>query len=572
MRSSKRLASARRSHGARGEPRCVSRRSLLRGALLGGAAVIASAGAGLDASLAGDRLLTAPLAQSAPRTLTLVTPRAPSDLDPHSAYDAGSGVALHGVFEGLIRLKRGTTDEYEPILAESWEASADESRWTFRLREGVRFQDGTLLDAFAARASFERLFALGLAPSTVLGRFIPDAAQISAPDRRTLVFDLRQPQSLFLAALAADFGTAIVNVAALLTHEVDGDWGHAWAQTSSVGLGTGPYQITQFDIETGIILERHDGYWRGWEGDHFERVILRVVAEPETRRALIEIGDADIAAVLPLTTVRDLEENPDLVVDRRYNLTVRYLAMTVAGPLALPQARQALCWAFPYDEVIEGVYEGYAKRAVGPVAELCHGFDPGTSVYETDLERARALLQEAGVAPGTTLSMPLPPGNPEGPSIAELFRTNLETVGLQLEAMSVDFASYVAMLYGDLPADERPNLLPLFWSPDYNDAWNHLWPQVSCQAWQAGNGGHYCNERVEALLEQTRTAGDEALYRSALGEIQQIVTRDDPAAIYYAQPEWLTVLRRDIGGFTPDLVVGDLVDFYALHRAGRGGA
>jgi peptide/nickel transport system substrate-binding protein len=572
MRSSKRRASACRARGALRQSRCVSRRSLLCGALLGGAAVIASAGAGLDASLAGDRLLTAPLAQSAPRTLTLVTPRAPSDLDPHSAYDAGSGVALHGAFEGLIRLKRGTTDEYEPVLAESWEASADESRWTFRLREGVRFQDGTQLDAFAARASFERLFALGLAPSTVLGRFIPDAAQISAPDRRTLVFDLRQPQSLFLAALAADFGTAIVNVAALLAHEVDGDWGHAWAQTRSVGLGTGPYQITQFDIETGIILERHDGYWRGWEGDHFERVILRVVAEPETRRALIEIGDADIAAVLPLTTVRDLEENPDLVVDRRYNLTVRYLAMTVAGPLALPQARQALCWAFPYDEVIEGVYEGYAKRAVGPVAELCHGFDPGTSVYETDLERARVLLQEAGVAPGTTLSMPLPPGNPEGPSIAELFRTNLETVGLQIEAMSVDFASYVAMLYGDLPAEERPNLLPLFWSPDYNDAWNHLWPQVSCQAWQAGNGGHYCNERVEALLEQTRTAGDEALYRSALGEIQQIVTRDDPAAIYYAQPEWLTVLRRDIGGFTPDLVVGDLVDFYALHRAGRGGA
>ena len=78
---------------------------------------------------------------------------------------------------------------------------------------------------------------------------------------------------------------------------------------------------------------------------------------------MIENGDADIAATLPLATVRDLEENPDLVVDQRYNLTVRYLAMTVAGPLASPEARQALCWAFPYDEVIEGVYEGYAKRA-----------------------------------------------------------------------------------------------------------------------------------------------------------------------------------------------------------------
>src|SRR5215203_1610151 len=91
MRSIKRLGSVRQSPGARGQPRSVSRRSLLRGALLGGATVVASAAAVPDASLAGDRLIAAPLAQGASRTLTLVTNRAPSDLDPHSAYDAGSG-------------------------------------------------------------------------------------------------------------------------------------------------------------------------------------------------------------------------------------------------------------------------------------------------------------------------------------------------------------------------------------------------------------------------------------------------------------------------------------------------
>ena len=67
------------------------------------------------------------------------------------------------------------------------------------------------------------------------------------------------------------------------------------------------------------------------------------------------MATADLATTLPLATVRDLEANPDLVVDRRYNLAVRYLAMTVAGPLRSPEARQALCWAFPYDEVITGV-------------------------------------------------------------------------------------------------------------------------------------------------------------------------------------------------------------------------
>ena len=287
-----------------------------------------------------------------------MTNRAPSDLDPHSAYDAGSGVLLQGPFEGLIRAKANTTDEFVPVLAESWEANADESVWTFRLRDGVTFQDGTPLDATAARASFERLLTLGLAPSTVLGRFLTDPAQITAPDRLTLVFDLGRPQPLFETALASAYGTAIVNTAALQDHEVDGDWGHAWAQTSSEGLGTGPYRIVEFDVETGAVLERYDGYWRGWEGEHFDEVILRVVVEPETRRALIENGDADIATTLPLATVSELEQHPDLAVDHRYSLVVRYIAMTVAGPLQSPEARQALCWAFPYDEVIAGRLRG----------------------------------------------------------------------------------------------------------------------------------------------------------------------------------------------------------------------
>src|SRR5215212_8371754 len=114
MRLSKHAIFSRRSCASQAQPRTVSRRSLLQGALLIGAAIGApGAEAGPGAPLVGDRLRAAPLPQGAPRVVTLVTPRAPSDLDPHSAYDAGSGVALQGPFEGLIRLKPGTTDEYE---------------------------------------------------------------------------------------------------------------------------------------------------------------------------------------------------------------------------------------------------------------------------------------------------------------------------------------------------------------------------------------------------------------------------------------------------------------------------
>jgi peptide/nickel transport system substrate-binding protein len=549
-------------------PPTLSRRHLVRGGLASGLALFTSLGVGASLGSLHDRrhASAAPSRQASPATFTLATNRTPSDLDPHSAYDAGSGMVLQGPFEGLIRLKPGTADEIVPVLAASWAANADASVWTFQLRDGVTFHDGTPLDAEAARASFERLLRLGLAPSSVLGRFIHDPAMISAPDSRTLVFDLGRPQPLFEAALASAYGTAIVNVAALRRHEVDGDWGHAWAQTASDGVGTGPYPIVNFDTESGVVLERYDNYWGGWEGDHFDQVVIRVVVEPETRRALIENGDVDMATTLPLGAIRELEQNPDLIVDRRYNLAVQYLALTVAGPLASPAARQALCWAFPYNEVIEGVYEGFAKRAVGPVAELCRGFAPETVLYQTDLGRARSLLRDAGVAEGTILTLLLPAGNQDSAAVVELFQANLAQIGVTLDIRVIDFATYVGLAFGDVPAEERPNLFPVFWQPDYNDGWNQLWPQVSCEAWQTGNVGHYCNPRVETLLDQAKSAVDTASYQAALSEIQQIVTHDDPAAIYLAQAEWLTVLRQDIAGFAPDLVTSGIVDFYDLYR------
>ena len=210
------------------------------------------------------------LAQTTANTLVIATNRTPTDLDPHSAYDAGSRIVLQGLFETLIRVKPGTTDQYQSLLAESWESNADQTVWTFQLRDGLAFHDGTPCDAAAVQASFGRLLAMGFGPSTVIGRFVTDAAQISAPDAKTVVFNLAFPAPIFEAAIASATVSAVVNTQLALQHEVDGDWGHAWAQTTAEGMGTGPYRFTRFDIAEGITFEAHQPYWGGWEGDHFE--------------------------------------------------------------------------------------------------------------------------------------------------------------------------------------------------------------------------------------------------------------------------------------------------------------
>jgi peptide/nickel transport system substrate-binding protein len=559
-------------HARRSEiPRPLSRRDLLRrGAAFGtgGATLMASPAKAMPAF--APRWAAVSRVQGDPTTLTIATYGSPTDIDPHAGYDYRSGLAFLGAYEGLIALKGDQTDEYEGVLAESWEANADKSIWTFHLRQGVTFHDGSPVDAEAVRASFERLLTLNLGPVGILSRFVGDPGQITAPDPQTVVFDLGRPQLLFEAAIAAKYGVLVANTKVLKEHEVDGDWGHAWAQINETGAGTGPYEIVQFDPGEQLIMERNDAYWRGWEGNHFDRVIIRAVPEFESRLQLIERGEADVIDAVPKEVVDELQQNPDLVVEVNDSTQVVYVIMTSAGPFELPQARQAMCWAFPYDQVMDGVYLGLGKQAIGAVPETIHGFEPNTQRYAADLDKAKELLAQSGMEPGTTLTFATEAGDEQSKIVGQLFLANLQELGLNLEIQPLETTSFNAIFYGDSPPEERPNFFHYGWWPDYNDAWNHLYPQISCQSQgSAGaNAGFYCNQRVEELMSQAQAPSSEEEYQATLSEIQQIIARDDPAAIYYVQPQWISVLRADVAGFVYNPIYLGIFDFWELSRQG----
>jgi len=506
--------------------------------------------------------------QGAESTLTVASYGSPVDLDPHSAAEDRSALAIRGAYEQLIALKGETTDEYEGLIAERWEANDNQSVWTFHLRPGVTFHDGSPCDAEAVRVSFERLLTLGLAPGYEMARFLSDPSQISAPDPLTVVFTLDRPQPLFEAAVSSQYGGQIVNAARLKELESEGDWGHGWAELNQEGLGTGPYRITSFEPEQQVILERFDGYWRDWQAGQFDQVVIRVVPESAARRQLVERGDADIVDGLDPEALEALEHDPQVVVDHSYSTEVDYIILTVAGPLQSPEARQAMCYAFPYDEVIEGIYKGYGKRAVGPVAELCRGFAPGTFQYQTDLAKAKELLAQAGVAEGTELTLMMDAGDAADAATVQLFQANLAEIGIALSVETVTFGTLTGVLFRDVAPEEQPNLMQWGWWPAYNDAWSHLQAQVLCSAQgSAGtNAGYYCNPRVDELLTQALDATDPATYEKALTEAQQILSRDDPPAIYYLQPQWSTVLRSDIQGFAFNPIYVGTFDFFGLRR------
>lgn len=550
------------------DPSPLTRRSLLRrsGALAAAGAAAPLLRGGIASAAPASRRSILALDQTDAKTLTIGADESAADLDPQFANDSASILAILGIYEGLLALDGDKTDKYVGLLAEKWEPNADKSVWTFHLRDGVKFHDGTPVDAEAVRASFERYLTVGLGSTSK--RDIPGPEAVTAPDPKTVVFTLGRPHPGFEAIIAGTYGVYVVNTPVFKKHEDKADYGRAWAQTNAEGTGTGPYKLVSFDPLSQLVLEKNPDYWGGWAGDHFERVIIRLVSENSTRRQLLEQGGVDLVQTLTYEDLTALEKNPDLTITAAYSTRIEYFYLTVSGALLSPAARQAMCYAFPYKDVLDGVYKGYAKPARGICAEALYGSDPETFSFTTDLPRAKELLAQAGVAAGTTLEMAIRSGNEDVKTIAQLFQTNLDAIGIKLNITQMESASYVGMLYGDEPASARPNMMYWAWWPLYNDAWSHMHDLVvkASQGPLGGNSGFYLNPEVEDLMTQAGTEADQKKYLALLAKIQMIVNRDDPPAIYYAQKQQTVVARKNVTGIVLNAINIGTFYFYQMSR------
>ena len=547
----------------------ASRRGLLKGVVGLGVATPTLRALGVGAAPApGAAPVPFARYQADAATLVIGLDDSPSDRDPHSQYDYRSTLVVRGVYETLIHLVGGATDQYEGRIAESWSANEDRSVWTFKIRPGITFHNGDPCDAAAVKASYERLLAMNMGAVGVFSRFVSRPEQMTTPDATTIVFDCGKPSPLFEAAMAATYGPQVVNVNVAKAHEEEGDFGNAWMRLNSEGAGTGPYIVTEADPATGLVMERNETYWGGWDGTHLDRVIVRVVEESATMRQLVEAGDVDIMDrfSVRLEDIEALSQNPDLVVDSQDSTEVEYFAMAVAGPLATPEARKAMALAFPYRNVIDGVYLGLATQTPTIVAPPVRGHAEEVPVLPTDLEQARALLAQAGVAEGTELTIMMNTG--ADTTTAELFQANLAELGITLALEQVDNPTFTATFYGDAPAEERPNFMRWSWWPDYNDAWNALQPTTSCDAWgsKGANGGFYCNERFDQLLAEAKDASTLDTYEGSLAEAQRIIGVEDVPVISVAQPKWTTVLGKRVQGFAFNPINLGTYDLHKLSK------
>src|SRR5215208_1156665 len=501
-------------------------------------------------------------------TLTMLWTSGTEDIDPHYTYsELASAVALL-VYEMLLKLKGDSTDEFEPMLAESWKVSEDQSTYTFKLFPDVMFHDGTPANAQAVKDSYTRWIELEGSPVNVITRFCDSPDKMEVVDDTTLRFNLGSPQPLFLAAMASSYGPMVISPTALAENATEDDpYAHEWAKAFAVG--SGPYMLESNSVSEGITLAKFDGYHRGWEGNHFDGVIFRVVPEDATRRQLLERGEADAATSnVTINALEALRSNPAVQVVE-YPTTRAVWDIMNAPRLLSKEVRQGFSYAFPYDDVQNVVYKGLLERS-GPIPDSVRGYDPDVFLYQTDLDKAKELILAGGFQDVDDFEYMVNANEETDQTIAQLFQANVQAMGFNLELISVDYATIESTVYGDAAPEERPHFIGGWgWWPDYNDPWNQLWPNFTEANVGGGgsNAGAYVNERFEEIMAEAEHYTDEEQLATLMKEAQNILTEQDPPAIYYGQVVRYTILRADIQGFVPNPLYLSSYPFYEMSRA-----
>lgn len=312
-----------------------------------------------------------------------------TSLDPHIGSNGNSNQVLNEMYETLLTFDADTN--VIPLLAKEWSVSEDGRTYSFVLNEGITFHDGEPFTAEAVRATYLR----GMNDQTLsLYRSVKDWEDVKVTGEYSCDIILKEPNNTFINKITQ---TRIVSPKALAREDV-GDY---LAKNSA---GTGPYILSE-RVDGGYTkMVRNDNYWQA--GPQVDSLTFKVVPEDGSRLAMLQTGEAHVAIPVPLTDTATIESDPNLVLDVVPGITYRYVTLNTEWalpdgrkPFADKRVRQALNYAFDSEAYAKVVFNGYAVEptSIFSTAILYHA--PQTP-YKVDLEKAKALMKEAGFEDG----------------------------------------------------------------------------------------------------------------------------------------------------------------------------
>lgn len=466
-------------------------------------------------------------------------------LDAAHEEDGESFKVAELIFDTLVQYQQASTD-IEPGLATEWESSPDGLVWTFHLREGVLFHDGTPVDAEAVVFSFERQYDPAHPYHNVGGPYLYWTAlgldeiigKVSALDSKTVEVRLNRAYAPLLSALAVP-AFSVVSPTALR------QWG---ADFKSHPVGSGPFKFVEWRRDDRLVLERNDDYWGGKSA--LDQIVFRSIPDNAARLIEIEQGTIHVLEYPDPENLEAIRSNPDLVLMEQPGMTVGYIALNNDhAPFNDPRVRRAINHAVNKTAIVEKLFSGLAVPAKNPFPPTVWGYNDSIQGYEYSPEKARALLKEAlpkGMDRELTfyaLSAPRPYFlNPS--QVALAVQSDLQAVGIRTRIETYEWGTHLEKVKnGD------HDLAMLGWIADYADPDNFLYFNLdkSNAKPPAGNIAFYRNDRVHELLVNAQIESNHERRVALYGEVQQIV-HDDAPWLPIAHAQNVVVTRRNVSG------------------------
>ncbi|RNF39652.1 glutathione ABC transporter substrate-binding protein [Planococcus salinus] len=500
----------------------------------------ACSGGGNDASSGDDTSASTSEEASDGGDLILAVLSDASSLDPHGAKDVPSSVVLKNIYEPLVRTDEN--NEIVPGLAESWEP-VDELTWSFKLREGVTFHDGEPFNAEAVKANLERLLDEDLGvPSYNLFEMITN---IEVIDEYEVQITTDYPFSPLLSHLSHNSGGMISPAAIEADYEAIENGEDPFSVVSANPVGTGFFKYESWDPGSEIKLVKNEEYWG--EPAHVDTVTFRVVPDSQVRAADLETGNVHIIDPVQPNEVSRIENSGVASVLRTSSSSLSYLGFNAEKePFDDPLVRRAISYAIDREAIISGIYEEYAIPATGPVAPGIFGYSEDIDTIEYDMDKARALLEEAGMSDGFTTSI-WTNDNPQRQAIAVLVQEALAELNIEASIEVMEFGAYL-----DQTAAGEHDMFVLGHSNPTGDADYQMYTLFhSSQKGNPGNRSFYENPEVDSLLDEARRETDPEQRKEIYAEAAQLLTDDAPMAFLLHQ-EYLNGIANNVSGFDID--------------------
>ncbi|MCJ7830816.1 MAG: ABC transporter substrate-binding protein [Desulfobacterales bacterium] len=508
--------------------------------------------------------LAAPQAlQAQGRKDVLVMGNAISDiisLDPAKAFEFSGVGVLSQVYDRLYDFDAGKSSP-EPMLAESSQVSDDGKVWTFKLRKDVKFHSGNPVTAADVVYSFQRVVLLKDQPAFILTQFgiTPDSVKALDPLTVQITLDKKSAGGLVFACLTA--GVASIVDSQVVQQHIektdkypDGDYGLTWLSRNSAG--SGPFILRQWEKNDRVVLDANPQHFRWVPG--VKRIVIKEIVEATSRRLQVEKGDIDIAYELFPDQVESIKANPDIKIQSIPATQIYYVGMNVTmGPLKDNRVRTAIRYAIDYDGIIQNIMGGAGKQINTFIPEGFAGYED-TIIYRTDLEKARALMADAGYADGFEISMDHGDQTPY-PEIAQALQNSLARVGIKVSLNKL----ISAQLWPKYRA-QKHELILARWGPDYSDPHTNAQPFADYKAKQLCWRNAYYNDETAGLIEQAGQEMDNdariGLYRQA----NKIIQAEGPYA-FLLQPLYQHAVRTNVKNFVPASTFG-LTRLYTVSK------